>query len=343
MSGSQRQKGFTLVELMIALALGMLITLAVIQVFLASKTTYRTQSAQGLLQENGRFALGFISNEVRMAGYAGCANIERVKAGMIVASPPSDVLFALDKVIGGENDVGSAGGQYRAAPGTDTITVRKASPGVRLAGNMAANNANVQVVNNAPGFVRGDIAIISDCSAIDVFRITNNPGGSNGQQVTLTHANGANSSNRLSKVYGSDAEVMAFESIAYFVKATGRTTAGGAPINALWIRKRQAGSATAALQMYELVEGVENMQIEYGVDTNNDRRADIYRSASAISNWGRVVSAKISLLMQSLEDNVVASSGALSQTITFNGQAIPADGRMRKVFTNVVALRNRLP
>lgn len=64
-----RQRGLTVVELLVALVLSLLLMTGIIQVFLASKQTYATNEAMSVLQENGRFALEFIARSVRMGGY----------------------------------------------------------------------------------------------------------------------------------------------------------------------------------------------------------------------------------------------------------------------------------
>ena len=63
------QAGFSIVELMISLVLGLLLMTGVIQVFLSSRQTYATNEAMARQQENGRFALEFIARSARMAGY----------------------------------------------------------------------------------------------------------------------------------------------------------------------------------------------------------------------------------------------------------------------------------
>ncbi|WP_339080122.1 PilW family protein [Pseudomonas sp. TMP9] len=63
------QLGLSLVELMVAMALGLLLMTGVVQVFLSSRQTYAANEAMGRLQENGRFALEFIARSARLAGY----------------------------------------------------------------------------------------------------------------------------------------------------------------------------------------------------------------------------------------------------------------------------------
>lgn len=64
-----KQRGLTLVELLIALALGLVVVLVVGQIYLSGRQSYRTQTGFGGMQENGRFALFFLQRDIRMAGF----------------------------------------------------------------------------------------------------------------------------------------------------------------------------------------------------------------------------------------------------------------------------------
>lgn len=63
------QMGLSIVELMVAMALGLLLMTGVVQVFLSSRQTYAANEAMGRMQENGRFALEFVARSARLAGY----------------------------------------------------------------------------------------------------------------------------------------------------------------------------------------------------------------------------------------------------------------------------------
>lgn len=77
------QLGLSIVELLIALALGLLLMTGIIQVFIASRQTYATNEAMGRLQENGRFALDFIARNARNAGYIDPINLKDLPAPLI--------------------------------------------------------------------------------------------------------------------------------------------------------------------------------------------------------------------------------------------------------------------
>lgn len=98
----------------------------------------------------------------------------------------------------------------------------------------------------------------------------------------------------------------------------------------------------------DIVEGVENMQILYGVDSDAtlDGVANYYVPGTAANfpnaaAWARVVSVRVSLLLRTLDDNVASQPLAYS----FNGTDFPPPGdrRIRRVFTSTIALRNRIP
>lgn len=348
--GRRKQRGISLVELMVALTLGLLLGAAVVQIFLSSKHAYRMQDAISRMQEGGRFAIDAIAGDTRMAGYMGCASVDQISVTIQVPPElrPADLEFDSNKIVRGENNVTAASiyaaAPYQAALDTDVLIIRKASNGgVKLTGNMATDNANIQIVDNPEDFEAGDLLFITDCVTADLFCAGTVSEASSGT-ITVPHPSSCNYTPKLSKAYGADAEVLVFQSIVYFIRDTGRTTPAGNPIRALWVMSRGAKSGTGALTAYELVEGVQDMQLRFGVDTNNDRTADVYRTADNVgaTSWDRVVSVRVSLLMQSVEDNIVGTDGT-TQVLEFNDDEIESDGRLRQVFSTVVAVRNRLP
>ena len=66
------QQGITLIELMIALVIGLLATGAMLKVYVDSSQLYRFNESLARIQENGRFGLEFIRRDARMAGFWGC-------------------------------------------------------------------------------------------------------------------------------------------------------------------------------------------------------------------------------------------------------------------------------
>ena len=69
---NHRARGFGLIEIMISLLLGLLIVAGIIQIFISAKNTYSTQNASAAMQEDARFILTKLSQEIRMVGMFGC-------------------------------------------------------------------------------------------------------------------------------------------------------------------------------------------------------------------------------------------------------------------------------
>lgn len=67
-----RVRGFSLLELVLALAIGLVLVLGVSQVTISSQSTHSSQQAAMLLQDDARFALGKLIHDIRQAGMFGC-------------------------------------------------------------------------------------------------------------------------------------------------------------------------------------------------------------------------------------------------------------------------------
>lgn len=150
-----RQRGYTLVELMIALVLGLLVTQAVISIFLSSTRSFRTSAGVSEMQEQGRFATLLTSPVIRQAGY--------LPDPVRTQTVPTDVFqTALDKqAIRGFNN--SAPTIYT---GFDSTTVKTATDVLAIAylGHDAASDTTLKTC-------LGD-AVTSGQMAVNVFYIT---------------------------------------------------------------------------------------------------------------------------------------------------------------------------
>ncbi|MBK9132341.1 MAG: PilW family protein [Gammaproteobacteria bacterium] len=334
-SSIHRQRGLSLVELMVAITISLILLAGVVQIFLSSKTSYRLLEATSRVQENGRFAVGFITEDVRMAGYRGCyrdtpANIE---AGI---SSPTSFNWDYATAIQGNEWTGAAwspglnalvAGQV--VNGSDVLITRGlADDGV----NLTATSTSTQIfASDTSNITNGDIMIVSDCTQSSVFQVTSQTSAAG--SVTLNHATGGawtpgNASSSLARLYGVDAQVGRLVTNVYYIG----TGASGSP--ALFRQSTQPGGA---IQAQELAEDVENMQVLYGEDTDNDGVANRYVTANNVGTWNDVVSVRVSLLIRS-EDNISSSA----QTYTYNDtETTAADRRVRRIFNTTIKIRNR--
>lgn len=327
-------QGFSVTELMVSIAVGVMLMTGVIGIYLDSKTTFNVQNALARLQENGRFANYQLSYELRMVGYQGCPNMDEVQITNLISSSPQTINPS--QSLSGHASTGSSFSpalpsnlSTLANPAGDVLVIRRASTtSVQLNRNMNRAN-NPILVYDKLGFKAGDRLMITDCSFGDIFIA-----GSNTNSVAITHTNSNNISNNLSKPYAqTNAKVMYYLYYAYYLKNTGRLNRDNQPIMALY---RQDIDGTE----HEIAEGVERMRITYGVDTNGDNSVDAYQTAVEVqngNNWNNVLTIAINLLMATPE-NVSDKS----QTYTFNGvSTTPTDRKLRRQWDTVVALRNR--
>ena len=107
-------KGFGLIELLIALALSLVVVLGVAQIFIAAKNTYVSQSTAAGMQEDARFVLSKMIQEIRMVGMFGCLGtiIDASSAGSFNASQITPISWdnANLKLTLVTADVGGSGG-----------------------------------------------------------------------------------------------------------------------------------------------------------------------------------------------------------------------------------------
>ncbi|UZE17163.1 prepilin-type N-terminal cleavage/methylation domain-containing protein [Pseudomonas sp. B21-054] len=132
---SRHCRGFGLIELMIALVLSLIVVLGVVQIFIAAKNTYVSQGAAAVIQEDARFALSKMVQELRMVGMFGClgAITDASTAGDFNASQITPIRWdnANLKLTLVTTDVGSGGGAPTWTVVSDCRTSATAYTGVR--------------------------------------------------------------------------------------------------------------------------------------------------------------------------------------------------------------------
>ncbi|WP_310368708.1 prepilin-type N-terminal cleavage/methylation domain-containing protein [Pseudomonas brassicacearum] len=132
---SRHCRGFGLIELMIALVLSLIVVLGVVQIFIAAKNTYISQGAAAVIQEDARFALSKMVQELRMVGMFGCLGTitDASTAGDFNASQITPIRWdnANLKLTLVTTDVGSGGGAPTWTVVSDCRTSATAYTGVR--------------------------------------------------------------------------------------------------------------------------------------------------------------------------------------------------------------------
>lgn len=350
------QRGLSLVELIIALALSATLILGIFTVYMDSNQTSRLGTSLARIQEAGRIATDVMARDMRMVGFQGCADPDDVTLNIIAENPPTSDFFestlrgweVADATWADGTEFDGTTIESRALVGSDVLAVQRGeSVEVEMTGKMDVSNANIQVVgSDVDLFAQDDMVLISDCEAADLFRITSTPSSG-----TWAHGKGNNTDNRLSQLYNGDsARIMRFSATVYFVADTGRDDAQGNDIRALYrATNNLLNSATPTFQIDEIVEGVESLQIEYGelLATDNIR----YTTADNVGDMAGVLAVRVGMLISDTDqvrdtgdtadyalpgETIEAETGAGAGAVTH-----PEDGRLRRSFTSTVMLRNR--
>lgn len=210
--------------------------------------------------------------------------------------------------------------------------------------------AGTKNCNGATGFCDGDIMLISNCSKATIFQAGNiaNATATSTQVLNIIHNNASNpvpgnqatyftwdasTSTSPGKYKATDSEVMKYFTWAYFVA----NNANGVP--ALYRHDGIQGDAAV-----ELVDGVENMQVLYGIDTSGDGTANYYASANQVDFTDTakpVVAVRISLLVRSKNEIPNRTPASKSYTLANSQIKNASDKRLRKIFTTTIKVRNK--
>lgn len=355
---SKTNKGFTLIEIMVALAIGALLLSGIIQVFASLRTTDKLSYSLSRVQEAGRTALDIMSREIRMAGYKGCIDPSQIDPNQdieIIAQNPPSQLALLSTMTGFETDAlgwsagfadlanidGANDGDARL--NSDVITTFRASEQAADVENHDNQSANIKVSNSSLSINQNMLAMITNCQQIGIFRVTNVTNNNDG---TVTYAHGANNNtpNKFDRDdfdTSNNSQLLSLSSITYFVGDTGRTNRLGDPIFALYMLDNTGAES-------EIVEGVEYIQITYGQEFGNGNRRFV--NANDINlDMDQVTSIKLSILVASndrileTDDNFVYPLAGIDATPVSLGGALtyPNDRRLRKAFNMSINLRNR--
>lgn len=343
--------GFSLVEIMIALTLSLLLLGAVFQIFISAKASYRMNEGLARLQETGRFAADILAGDIRMAGYQGCMTLDQITPHVIVANPPTDLqIYDPANVLTGQNDL-AAGNTLGAVAGSDSLTIRGASAAdARVVPSPPnANPAEIKIDDNPAGFQKYDILMVTDCASADIFQATTVSKDKGNSNVTIAHASG-NTENKLSKNYGADARMMEFIATTYFVADTLRKNEAGDPVYGLYAQRLDVKEPDGTEEV-ELVAGVEDMQVLYGVDINADGSVDDYRNADDVVDFTNVISVRVALLVSSVAPATTQADSTTYKLLDDESpdEDNPANAKdedrcsrcLRKVFTFTATARNR--
>ncbi len=353
---SRSSAGFTLIEMLVGVTLGLLLVSALMMFFVSNKRHFLIQQDATRLQENQRFAVQFLTRDIQGAGYRGCAGGRAGPLTNLLKNPTdleNDFAIGIEgfdnvsatpparlAVLGVPPNLGTDVLVLRGPEG-DSVGVSSENSSTQVKGDLVSQESGAcdDGSNEINGVCAGDYLLISDCQKARVFQAGSitasgsvatidhpeNTGSSPGNSDATWGGTGAPANER----FDIDSEIVRYGTFTYFI--ANRPT--GEP--ALY-------RATNADTPEELVEGVEDMQILYGENTdgNVSGTPEVFVTAAGVTDWDDVVAVRIELLLRGFEDNL--AEGA--QEYTFNGSTVTAaDRRLHSTAMLTASLRNRLP
>lgn len=335
------QSGVSLVELMIWMTLSLIILTVIGAVYGNAKQSTRVSDSVARLQENGRFVLYLLDQDLRTASFRGCG-------GTAVA--PVNVLnsnaypYRFDIGVAGFRGTGSGfapaldatiAAQVPAPSATsDVLTVRLIDgPAVHLTARMASGTDVLQVAAGSR-IAAGDVLLVADCAAAAIFVASDvTPAGVISHDLAQGNVFG-NGALNLQHAFGPDASVYRLVTRTYYVAPSVNKPG----TTSLWSMSTPNYRGTP--QPSEIGEGIESIRLTFGEDTDGDRAANRYLPADTVGNWANVVSVKPQVLLATTTDRMATTP----QPYVFNDvRVVPTDTRVRSVLASAITLRNRVP
>ena len=341
------QAGFSITELMVAVAVSMILLAGVIQLLITNKHAYRLQEGTSILNENGRYALQRLQHDMRMAGnWAGAAKDDARAHTDLSGLPSTDdcakrLAMALDMsselrgIEGIEGDVNSPFtdciDELNYVDNSDIIIVRFSEPvPVPFADPDTANGGVCDWIDAAD--CREDLFLRSSVG----FNAVVAKGRNMAAAALANPALNQDPSNPAIANYR-------YRAYAYYVRPCQILSGAvcNAAVDSTPTLVRVALDGTAPVHE-DLVAGVEQMQAIYGVDLDNDGNADRYFPASGVNDWNLVVSVRANLLLRSPDRDVAHTSPATYGMLDNFTYTVPTTERdfHRKQHTTVVQVRN---
>lgn len=323
-SNSGRERGVSLIELLISIGLGVTLSAVMVSLYLGSKRGAFHDEQMARMQENARYALRLMSGELAMAGFYGGSQLGDQARSAAVGGDCADVRWALstDQPLqlvsnfpGDGNPVSTAGLEFTCleaeaiAPETDIVAIKRTAAAASLRRGVVADT------------------LTRSSGALWYLKIESEqlPLWEKLRPIDLSGPGYANP------------EFNYWEAVAkiFFVRTYSQTRADAVPTLCMEVL---AGNAMTARC---LVEGVENLQFEFGIDTDLDGTANLYTQAPDVEELQQAVAVRIHLLLRS----VSAVSGHVDTKTYHLGrrEIAPArDAYLRRVFSATVLLRNRV-
>jgi len=340
-----RTAGFSLIELMIAMTIGLLLLSGLAMIFVNSSDSNRELQKTAQQIENGRYAVEIISQDLRLAGFYG--HLHDISSITVPATVPPDpcedsdtneLLKSLRYPVQGYRGTIHA---TTPASNTDPTGLPAACTGAFLTAANLKNGSDVLVIRRADT----NALLTTETATSNVLFVQASATQAeiqlgNGAVIGNNKADGATSALYLTNgaTPAPPAPMRRLRVHIYFVapcsigSAANGACTGAAGEDTIPTLKRLELTASGTFTIVPLVEGIEFLKVEYGVDDSpstvnlatglsGDANVDRYEIAPTGGEWESVISAKIYLLARNTEP-----TRGFTDTKTYNlGSAAATD------------------
>lgn len=366
-------QGFSLIEMMIAILIGIILSIGLIQVMVAGKTAAQATQGANFMQENARFAVSQLTYSLQMADHWGPSNPDKGETtaaaqaayNAMVAACPGLASTSASTYVTGQNwwTLGTFGlsgsiGDPKLVLGdgclpdwdsvskSDTIVVRYADSNFIQCVDAACTTTNP---TNAvvPGALYVRTAVAKDMILATGTQITNLSNGTYATPLDAGYFESPDHSNQ-DGLY-----TFPYRLEIYYVRSCSTPIGGvctaasdnGNPIKTLW-RRRLDDSGNLVLE--PVVEGIEKMTLEYGLASDDVssgatpvRFSDVqtFQPANLVGiggnsyNWLKVTSVRVGLLAQGDSFNSSGTRGNISQQYLQGGRNLGSDNSAAAAYT----------
>lgn len=300
----RRQTGLTLVEFMVSIVIGMLMIAALATLIADQSSTRGEIDRSGKMIENGRYALQAIASDVQLAGYWGELSSQPATPGGLpdpCSKAAADLEAAMALHVQGYDAPATLPAPLNACvtnhkPGTDVLVVRRVDPDL----SSVLTGTDIDLAKVDPGRVYLQTGLNLSLDLASVLAIGSSDAAANATAFSLKKKGGVKVAN-LRKVV-----VHIYYISKCSVEVSGSCTGadGGTPIPTLKRYELGVSGGVPAFSKVTLAEGIENLQVDYGVDTDSDgapNGTDVTGSALGVADWPNVMSLKLYLLARSTE------------------------------------------
>lgn len=330
------QRGFSLVELMIALTLGLLLTAAVGSLFYTNKRNFNQNQLIAEMQDNARFALETLARDLAMAGYLGGMTDAHLlkRDSETLGAPANDCTPGADGAPGWAFDPATL--EFLNNPSAVSAAARY---GCLNAAHVVSDTDVVSIrrVSGQATALREETGDPVSLSANTVYLRTNRTEGSLFHSGAAAEEPGADHPPSLAPY-----NVWEYVSRLYFVRNYAETPGDGVPTLCRAILGRSAGGG---VEIEPLAEGIEDVQIAFGIDTDGDAIANRYAVDPSEDELELAVTARIQLLVRSIGRDFSYTNDKTYRLLSkpdqsFEGAQNNEDHYYRRVIQTTVMLRN---